>query len=223
MILRSPISGAKKLFSKTLKSFKSFFNGDSYEKLPKVHQATTPSPFSLNPNPSTSNLHQHRTYDSGKLYITEKWDSENGTRKKIATEQDKEVVIPLKNMNRNRPDKSSSVAFHGRRVETTKEEDSSCSRNRDWVLKKLKELKRMDRNNIEHVMDIEEVLHYYSLLTCPSYLEIVDKFFVEIYADLLVSDTPVRRTLSNPSSRAKLGIRDESRVLPKGTSNRTIS
>ena len=45
------------------------------------------------------------------------------------------------------------------------------------VEQKLRELEMLDMNNVEYVLDIEEVLHYYSRLTCPAYLEIVDKFF----------------------------------------------
>lgn len=58
---------------------------------------------------------------------------------------------------------------------------------RSLLAKKLKELENMDimRNNIvENVLDIEELLHYYSTLTCPVYIDIFDKFFVGIYSDL---------------------------------------
>lgn len=52
------------------------------------------------------------------------------------------------------------------------------------VEQKLRELEMLDMNNVEYVLDIEEVLHYYSRLTCPAYLEIVDKFFLEMYSEL---------------------------------------
>lgn len=53
------------------------------------------------------------------------------------------------------------------------------------VTRKLRELEMMDVSNVEHVLDIEEVLHYYSRLTCPAYLDIVDKFFMEMYSELI--------------------------------------
>ncbi|THF98523.1 hypothetical protein TEA_001166 [Camellia sinensis var. sinensis] len=45
----------------------------------------------------------------------------------------------------------------------------------------------VDKSNIEHVLDIEEVLHYYSRLTCPAYVDIVDKFFMDIWTRPLLS------------------------------------
>ena len=61
-----------------------------------------------------------------------------------------------------------------------KDEEESSSK--CLVTRKLKELKMMDRNNVDFVLDIEEVLHYYSRLTCPVYREIMEKFFVEMYS-----------------------------------------
>lgn len=52
------------------------------------------------------------------------------------------------------------------------------------VAQKLKELKMIDNSNEEHMLDVEEILHYYSRLTCPAYLDIVDKFFMEMYSEL---------------------------------------
>lgn len=51
-----------------------------------------------------------------------------------------------------------------------------------FVEEKLKELEMMDVSNVDHVMDIEEVLHYYSRITCPAYVDIIDKFFTDIYS-----------------------------------------
>lgn len=52
------------------------------------------------------------------------------------------------------------------------------------VAQKLKELKMIDNSNEEHMLDVEEILHYYSRLTCPAYLDIVDKFFMEMHSEL---------------------------------------
>ncbi|KZV16080.1 hypothetical protein F511_25912 [Dorcoceras hygrometricum] len=46
----------------------------------------------------------------------------------------------------------------------------------------MKELEMVDVNDEDHMLDIEEVFHYYSQLSCPVYLEIVDKFFMDIDA-----------------------------------------
>lgn len=58
-----------------------------------------------------------------------------------------------------------------------KEKRLSC------VAHKLKELELMDMGNVDHKVDVQQVLHYYSRLTCPPYLDIVDKFFMEMCAE----------------------------------------
>ncbi|KAJ1419393.1 hypothetical protein SESBI_15144 [Sesbania bispinosa] len=58
------------------------------------------------------------------------------------------------------------------------------------VEQKLRELEMLDMSNVDYVLDIEEVLHYYSRLTCPAYLEIVEKFFMEIYSEFFGPSWP---------------------------------
>lgn len=70
------------------------------------------------------------------------------------------------------------------------------------VEKRLKELEMLDKSNVEHVLDIEEVLHYYSRLTCPAYVDIVDSFFMDMYAELLNGQQASSRQSIN--SRTKL-------------------
>ncbi|KAF8025575.1 hypothetical protein BT93_F2421 [Corymbia citriodora subsp. variegata] len=64
------------------------------------------------------------------------------------------------------------------------------------VVKKMKELKLMDLDDVEHVLDLEEALHYYSHLTCPVFLDIVHKFFTEIYAEFSMAREPIRTNKS---------------------------
>lgn len=71
------------------------------------------------------------------------------------------------------------------------------------VEQKLRELEMLDMNNVEYVLDIEEVLHYYSRLTCPAYLEIVDKFFLEMYSELFGSSMR-HASPRNVNSRLKM-------------------
>ncbi|XP_068653536.1 uncharacterized protein [Aristolochia californica] len=53
------------------------------------------------------------------------------------------------------------------------------------VADRLKKLEQLDASNVEHVLDIEEVLHYYSRIKCPFYVDIFNKFFMEMYAEFL--------------------------------------
>ncbi|CAN1836519.1 hypothetical protein LINPERHAP1_LOCUS34803 [Linum perenne] len=52
------------------------------------------------------------------------------------------------------------------------------------LAKKIKELEMVDVSDVEHVLDVEEALHYYSRLKSPAYLDIVDKFFTDMYQEL---------------------------------------
>ncbi|PIN05904.1 hypothetical protein CDL12_21550 [Handroanthus impetiginosus] len=56
------------------------------------------------------------------------------------------------------------------------------------LAQKMKELEMMDVNDMDHVLDIEEVLHYYSRLTCPAYQEIIDKFFIDMYSEFNIRE-----------------------------------
>ncbi|PNX55583.1 hypothetical protein L195_g047003 [Trifolium pratense] len=64
-----------------------------------------------------------------------------------------------------------------------KQDSSSMLNSKRVVEKKLKELEMLEMSNVDYILDIEEVLHYYSRLTCPLYIEIVDKFFMEMYSE----------------------------------------
>ncbi|KZV56101.1 hypothetical protein F511_06118 [Dorcoceras hygrometricum] len=55
------------------------------------------------------------------------------------------------------------------------------------LAQKMNDLELMDVNDDEdQVSDLEEVFHYYSLITCPVYLEIVDRFFMDMYSEYIV-------------------------------------
>ncbi|KAJ6947345.1 hypothetical protein NC651_001897 [Populus alba x Populus x berolinensis] len=68
------------------------------------------------------------------------------------------------------------------------EENSSKNMNESGCVlaQKMKELEMMDVSDVEHVLDVEEALHYYSRLKSPVYLDIVDKFFTNIYTEFSV-------------------------------------
>lgn len=51
------------------------------------------------------------------------------------------------------------------------------------LAQKMKDLEMMDLDDMDHAMDVEEVLHYYSRLNCPAYVEIVDNFFMDMYSE----------------------------------------
>ncbi|KAL1199432.1 hypothetical protein V5N11_022964 [Cardamine amara subsp. amara] len=59
---------------------------------------------------------------------------------------------------------------------------SPSSRDCDTMEKKIKKMYMIETGDIEQTLDVEEALHYYSLLKSPVYINIVDKFFTDLYS-----------------------------------------
>ncbi|CAN4098353.1 unnamed protein product [Withania somnifera] len=57
------------------------------------------------------------------------------------------------------------------------------------LAQKMKELDMMDEEDLDQMLDIKEVLYYYSHLKCPVYLDIVDRYFMDIYNELSLPQT----------------------------------
>ncbi|XP_044485803.1 uncharacterized protein LOC123211260 [Mangifera indica] len=85
-----------------------------------------------------------------------------------------------------------------------KREDQCCHHmNADSyaLAQKMKQLDMMDAGDVEHELDIEEALHYYSRLRSPAYLDIVDRFFTDMYSEFSVPQASSRTN----SSKRRLG------------------
>ncbi|GAB4850185.1 hypothetical protein Ancab_029480 [Ancistrocladus abbreviatus] len=54
------------------------------------------------------------------------------------------------------------------------------------LAQKMKELNMVDMGDVHHSLDVEEALHYYSRLTSPVYLDIVDEFFMDMYREFFL-------------------------------------
>ncbi|GMJ07435.1 hypothetical protein like AT3G24535 [Hibiscus trionum] len=169
MLFRNPIPNTKRFFQRTLRSFKSLFIGTEaqlYHKLPKT------SPYDPYPFATAAGVDMNRQTsprDPEKLY-THFIDNRNNNNKTIVSSPRGEG--PREGSKGERREIGSNSS------ERRRESRSSM------VAQRLKELEMMDMSNAEHVRDIQEVLHYYSRLTCPTYLDIVDKFFMEMYAEI---------------------------------------
>ncbi|XVF88528.1 hypothetical protein PTKIN_Ptkin19aG0057600 [Pterospermum kingtungense] len=188
MQLRNSISNTKKFFQKTLQSFKSFFSTSSepYQKLPKASlynpisfATTTPTGIGLN-NPQASNFQ-----DLDKFYsdFTDRWGSGSGQTKKRQKQK-----IMISTGHDHHPTGEEKQRRDQGNDQSKRREDYSYSKGKREaislsVAQKLKEIEMMDMSNVDHVLDIEEILHYYSRLTCPAYLDIVDKFFMDMYTE----------------------------------------
>jgi hypothetical protein len=170
MLLRSSITTTKKFFQKTLKNFKSLFSSD-YQKLPK---STSP--------------HNHLSYSVAENHVMDidmNISNNNGSYMKLpnASPYKEKNQVKKREVYENKNNEKRLTLQRGKQKDSSLLFSNDMKERRYMVEEKLKELEMLDINNVDHVMDIEEVLHYYSRLTCPAYVEIVDRFFMEMYSD----------------------------------------
>ncbi|KAK7358324.1 hypothetical protein VNO77_00251 [Canavalia gladiata] len=206
MLLRSSISNTMKFLQKTLENFKSCFS-PSYQKLPKTppnNQFSYSVPATgvigmNNNNPSYKDLEKFYS-DFTQQWDTEKEKGKRRSKKKSVLSSAPEkpqkedykesfnnlnnAKIQMEKKNEECENQKNKRRLNHQRV---RQQDSSlnCMRGNKncMVEKKLREMEMLEKSNVDYVLDIEEVLHYYSRLTCPLYLEIVDKFFMEMYSE----------------------------------------
>ncbi|XP_059643569.1 uncharacterized protein LOC132285406 [Cornus florida] len=201
MLLRKTIQKTKILFHKTLQNLKSFLFG-AYQKL---HKDRPLNHFcSKNSSPTTQQLElfytdfsEHLDSDHDKTTKRKKKKKKNKKNVILAKELMKEEeacnsccikleehsVVNIKNEVRGEEEKKMGSSMREKRGESS----SRSMNSGNYVLaQKMKELEMMDVNDVDHVLDVEEVLHYYSLLKSPVYLDIMDKFFTDTYSDLFV-------------------------------------
>ncbi|KAL7603757.1 uncharacterized protein LOC111886814 [Lactuca sativa] len=193
MLLRKTIRKTKNFLNKTLQNFKSFVFG-GYKKLSKA-----PS-LKLFNNPKMQHL------DNFYKEFCEKWDSDaNNANPNLKGDiESNGSVIEVSNTNNkgtNMTQDQKSVVISSS-LEDKKDGGCSNEGSQIHVLEqKMKELEMMDMKDEEQVLDIEEVLHYYSLLTSPIYQDLVDKFFTDMYSDFYVPQPPIRSNSINSSIR----------------------
>ncbi|RDX68073.1 hypothetical protein CR513_52976, partial [Mucuna pruriens] len=198
MLLGSSISNTKKFLQRTLENFKSCFS-PGYQKLPKINQFSY-SVAAASVLDMDNNYNNPCYKDLEKFYsdFTQKWDSEKEKGRRIRRSKKKEQEVHNESFVRSNhasheekreeecDKKKNKKGLNHQRVVKKQEKDSSLN---FMVEKKLREMEMLDMSDVDYVLDIEEVLHYYSRLTSPVYLEIVDKFFMEIYSEFF--DAPV--------------------------------
>ncbi|KAI3455428.1 hypothetical protein Pfo_012091 [Paulownia fortunei] len=200
MFLKETLYRTKKFFHKTFRNLKSFILV-GYQKL-----STTPT---ANPIFSGGNKINSKLQELDNFYrsFSKQWDSIEVVKKKegqlspnVQTKEDEQYsknstsTADCSGLEDLKEERKASK-YSGR-----KQKESSFMA-AEALAQKMKDLEMMDVNDMDHVLDIEEVLHYYSRLNCPSYLEIVDKFFMDMYSEFHVPQ-PSR---SVNSSMRKLG------------------
>lgn len=168
MLLRSSITTTKKFFKTTLKNFKSFFSS-GYQKLPK----------------STSPYNHLSCSEPSNHVMDMNIDNKNGSYTKLSNaspSKEKNQVKKGEVFDKKNNEKRLTLQGEKQKVSSFISKDMR-ERRYCMVEKKLRQLEMLDMSNEDYVMDIEEVLYYYSKLTSPAYLEIVDRFFMEMYSE----------------------------------------
>lgn len=191
MFLRRSIQKTKNFFHKRMRNLKSLLVS-GYHKLP-----TAPS-FNAVPR---------KTQQLDNLYrdISEEWEPDHDDE---LMDIKKNNIMAKSATSEGNVSHRSSITSHAEQssvVKTTSQEEkktaswheqrkrgcffieSGSGKERGYILvEKMKELEMMDEYDMDHVLDVEEVLHHYSRLTCPVYLDIVDKFFTDMYSEFLL-------------------------------------
>ncbi|KAL2338080.1 hypothetical protein Fmac_012526 [Flemingia macrophylla] len=184
MLLRETIRKTKFFFRKSFRNFWSFFYGE-YQKLPrylsfnpflcKIGNAQTQSSdqfYNEFYDMLQSDLSRIKMYGSKNMSRSAMQDAAyNGSFKCFAKQSPQNKERALEKNNGNSP--------------LRKKDSNSQNMNKGAhvLAQKMKALDMMDASDLEHVLDIEEALHYYSRLKSPIYLDIVDKFFIDIQSE----------------------------------------
>ncbi|KAL8102408.1 uncharacterized protein LOC141679167 [Apium graveolens] len=182
--IRSSLSSTRKLFQRTIQSVKSLFSAKkaTYQRLPKL------PPF------KSFSCQSSRELDRFYSEFTNQWDNETGMQDNVVEVSSTSQLEELRDDHNSNDEKKDSRLIAD---EETLEKDVI---ERRWlVTEKLKDLEMIDSNNLDNVQDIEEVLHLYSRLTCPVYIEMLDKFVVDIYADIFNLKASSRSRLPHSS------------------------
>lgn len=209
MLLRTTLSNTKKFFQKTVENFKSFLSG-GYQRLPKKSPCNS---FPCGGGGGGGALDHQVNYSQslkelGK-FTREFGNDQQANKGRISKKKETPTaVLPRKDElvgTRGNPRKKKILSEGKRYYQEYSRSARGSDRERSFlVARKLKELEMLDNGNVEHVLDIEEVLHYYSRLTCPAYVDIVDQFFMDMYSELLNGEASTTASEHHSNSRPRL-------------------
>ncbi|ONI15924.1 hypothetical protein PRUPE_3G069200 [Prunus persica] len=205
MVLQETIHNSKNFFHKTLGNLKSFFFG-GYKKLPKTLSF---NPFYCGRDPKYHQTDQFYTdfYDDWESTLDKANKRDNASKE--PTKEDDACSGSSLDFSKQSPKKSKQEGGLKQKKQMgsshhlgKKEVQSSLqSMNGGSLAKKMKEFEMVDTSDVEQVLDVEEALHYYSRLKSPVYVDIVDKFFLDMYSDFSVP----RASININNSKRRLG------------------
>lgn len=195
MLLRETIHKTKDFLHKTLKNFKAFFFG-GYQRLPR---SLSFNPFSCGVNGNARTFTRDQFYNEfydqlqSDLNRFKRTDHSNNSlsdsmEKPPTMEDDASCAESFMSFQKKTHEERSKSKHKGSsqngKKGDFKPQDMNNGGANNVLVQKMKELEMIDAaGDVEQVLDIEEALHYYSRLTSPVYIDIVDKFFVDMHSD----------------------------------------
>lgn len=197
MLLKKPFAKTHNFFNRSLQNLKTFIFG-GYKRLPK---APSFNPFSC----SSRRSHKDHQFDP---YYPEFLEEVEPGQDNAKTEMEKNIVSMKEPMKEGveSPVKIKEEERGGKTEKKTGNSNAGSQSGKPylkkenggnyWLAQKMKEMEMMDVGNVDHVLDIEEVLHYYSRLKSPVYLDIVDKFFTDMHSEILYPQPSVSKNNS---------------------------
>ncbi|XP_010688196.2 uncharacterized protein LOC104902196 [Beta vulgaris subsp. vulgaris] len=202
MLLRNSISNTKKFLQKTIDNFKSLLSKRStYQRLPKTPPLHNLFSCGRDSDEMDANAGYHTELDHFYSEFTNQWDSHkrkvkkkdhctyNGARieehfKNTGKDADYDKK-EINNEDKGKVIKSNKILLNvSPRIMKNNDICSKSVREKRlcFVAEKLKEFEMIENGNVvnQNKRDYEEFLHCYSRISCPAYLDIVDKFFMEM-------------------------------------------
>ncbi|XP_050384523.1 uncharacterized protein LOC126801108 [Argentina anserina] len=211
MVFKETMHRSKDFYKKTFYNLESFFCG-GYKKLPKT--------LSLNPCFCGRDLKYHPTDEFYTDYYDEWEPTIDEVKKRDSTSKEtikdgdpcteSFIMFPKQSPKINKQeggllrDKKSSGRSRdlGKGKDQLPFQNMNGNKGSNVLAKRMKEFEMVDTGDVEQVLDVEEALHYYSRLKSPVYLDIVDKFFLDMYSDFSVPPAP---SISINNSRQRFG------------------
>lgn len=199
MLLRRTLNKTKYFLQKTLKNLKAFLFG-GYQKLPKAHFV---NPFFSACN-SSRKMQDLDDFYSG---FSEQWDTLN-----IKIGSPRLLTVEDGECSENRVKEKEQVIVDNTQIKTVRnhhegKREEACGHSENGgsqsLAQKMKDLAMFEVDDVDHQLDIEEVLHYYSRLTSPAYLDIVDRFFMDMYSEFVLPQPSTPASVN--SSMRRLG------------------
>lgn len=181
----------KKIFLKTLQNLKNFLFR-TYETIPKT--------LSLNPLCCTKITQRNHHLDH--IYP----ESSNSHQSPLSDHtHDQDNAKPITKIHTEKTVKNA--------VPPRKNKQSDSDAGVYLLEQQMKDLEMMDVGDVDHVSDVKEALHCYSLLTSPVYVEMVNKFFMDMYTDFHMLQPGISISSSNSSRLGPLSRQPSSRGI----------